>query len=266
MRQTEFFIQIFVNTPFNDVLSLKGILYEMSVLKLKAEIELRTAIPGENQNLYFIEQCLDNHLTLREAGIRNGCILRVRLKEKSLEQLYIAANQGLTDETFRLGIQYIDHSSATTGQDIEVINDWNNKASEKAFLALFSACHSGSVSLVNEIIKKSAVNLDQVSVNGRSALHISAFRGSIGCICVLLSEGIDATTKDEEDKTALDIASENGYIHCEKKLWLYQRSLTNGNWRPIGQCKERKSLARGHSLVESDEQHKKSEEAFRYVI
>ena len=60
---------------------------------------------------------------------------------------------------------------------------------------------------------------------GRSALHFAAARGSIGCVCLLLERGIDPFIVDQDGKTAQEIATENGHVHCKRRIWLYRCNL-----------------------------------------
>ena len=68
---------------------------QATISELKSQLELRTGILAELQSIYFNNVKLDDGQTLAEKNVKNGSVLRVKLKERSLQQIYLAATQGM---------------------------------------------------------------------------------------------------------------------------------------------------------------------------
>lgn len=68
---------------------------QATVSELKSQLELRTGILAELQSLYFNNVKLEDGQSLSEKNIKNGSVLRVKIKERSLQQIYLAASQGM---------------------------------------------------------------------------------------------------------------------------------------------------------------------------
>ena len=105
------------------------------------------------------------------------------------------------------------------------ISLWNKLVIRRATLALFIACHRGYLGLILELINRGATDINGKTIFGRSALHVAAYQGFVGCVSLLLSEGAVCNQIDIQGKTPLALASENGHVYCERRLWLYQWSV-----------------------------------------
>ena len=88
-------IRIFVHSPSDDIITFNQVRLNASVSELKSQLELRTGILAELQSLYFGNVRLEDEQTLGEKNLKNGSVLRVKIKDKSLQQIYIAASQGM---------------------------------------------------------------------------------------------------------------------------------------------------------------------------
>ena len=102
------YVQLFVRTPTQSVVTLNDIDTRIEISDLKSQLELHTGIIAEVQTLLLNDIRLQNGKTLEECNIKRNSFLRLRLKESSLEQIYVDAVQGKTEEVFKLGVQLIE--------------------------------------------------------------------------------------------------------------------------------------------------------------
>lgn len=212
--------QLFISLPTDDVCTLRGLTDETRVYQLKSRIELKTGIPGDVQHLYFMNKELFDNLKLEDVKLKAGCIVRVKL-ESSWASLFDACWRGDLYEVFQNGVQFLDEK-AFNGYNIPL---WNRIVIQRATHALFIASHRGFLGLIIELLNQSAADINGKTRFGRTCLHVAAYQGFVGCVSLLLSEGALCNQIDYNGKTALALASENGHIYCERRLWLYQMSL-----------------------------------------
>jgi len=209
-------IRIFVHTPADDIVSFPRICIDATVAELKCQLELRTGILAELQSLYMNNTRLEDNKTLREKRIKNGAVLRVKIKERSLQQIHLAASKGNTSDVFMLGVEYIEDdyntpqlSSNDDGDDSitnsnnansldNQIKAWNTFVPLRAFQALFAACFAGHFPVVSKLLDNAAANISMVTKNRHSLLHVAAFNGRLNIVSYLLSKGADSKLLDLE--------------------------------------------------------------------
>ena len=209
--------RIFIALPMDDVCTLKGLTPDMYVYQLKSRIELKAGIPGDTFNLVFMNLKLSEQQTLKSYHLKHGCIVRVQI-ESSWFGLFEACWQGDIYHVFENGVQFLDVDKFQ-GYNIDL---WNKLVVHRATHALFIACHRGYLGLILELINRGATDINGKTVFGRTALHVAAYQGFVGCVSLLLSEGAVCNQIDINGKTPLTLAAENGHIYCEKRLLLYQ--------------------------------------------
>jgi hypothetical protein len=213
------FIHLFISLPTSEVCSLRDISTKLLVHQIKSKIELRVGIPGDLIHLYFMNDELADEKTLQDYKLKHGCILRVRL-HKTWLGLFIACSKGDTFEVFQNGVQVINEE-ASGDFDVEL---WNKLVVKRATYALFMATFHGYLSLMLELLNSSATDINGCTVFGRTALHIAAFQGFVGCVSLLLSEGAESSALDVFGKTPLQLAHINRHIYCQKRLYMHQTS------------------------------------------
>ena len=216
-------IHLFISLPTNDVCSLRDISTKLPVHHVKSKIELRVGIPGDLIHLYFMNSEMADEKTVQDYKIKHGCILRVRL-HKTWLGLFLACSKGDTFEVFQNGVQAI-HDESSNDFDVEL---WNKLVVKRATFALFIATYRGYLSLMLDLLNSSAADVNGCTVFGRTALHIAAFQGFVGCVSLLLSEGAESTTLDVFAKTPLQLAYINRHTYCQKRLYMHQTSAVNG--------------------------------------
>lgn len=201
-------IQLFIHTPTNEIITFSHVTPEASILQLKSQLELKTGILTELQSLYLSNLKLEDNKTLSEKQIKNGTVLRVKIKEKSLEEIYITAAKGDIEGVFKLGVEFMktdDDSEAVNRNETDDIimnqlSAWNTFVPLRAFQALFSACCVGHIPLINSLLTKGSANIGMVSRNKRSVLHVAAYHGHLACVSFLLSRGADSKSLDADGK------------------------------------------------------------------
>ena len=216
-------IHLFISLPTNDVCSLRDISTKLPVHHVKSKIELRVGIPGDLIHLYFMNSEMADEKTLQYYKIKHGCILRVRL-HKTWLGLFLACSKGDTFEVFQNGVQAI-HDESSNDFDVEL---WNKLVVKRATFALFMATYRGYLSLMLDLLNSSAADVNGCTVFGRTALHIAAFQGFVGCVSLLLSEGAESSALDVFAKTPLQLAYINRHTYCQKRLYMHQTSAVNG--------------------------------------
>jgi hypothetical protein len=76
---------------------------------------------------------------------------------------------------------------------------------------LHAACVVGNPIIVQALLRHGAL-LDSIGSDGSTALHVAALQNASRCCEILLDAGCDPTIKDAQDRTALQIAQENGFF------------------------------------------------------
>lgn len=220
MSSTEENFKIFIALPTDDVCTVKDLSRGMFVYELKSRIELKAGIPGDIFSLFFMNLQLLDRETLKAYNLKNGCIVRVKI-ESSWIGLFEACWRGDIYDVFENGVQFLDEEKFQ-GYNISL---WNRLVIQRATFALFISCHRGYLGLILELINRGATDINGKTLFGRSALHVAAYQGFVGCVSLLLSEGAICNQVDIKGKTPLAVASENGHVYCERRLWLYQWNL-----------------------------------------
>lgn len=197
---SNFPLQVFIHTPNDDIISIINIDANAKINDLKSHIEIKTGILAEVQNLYLSNIKLEDSKTFSEKSIKNGAVMRIRIKEKSLEQIYLNAAKGDVKAVFMLGVEFMKDDETLTGYEEEQMQAWNKFVPLRAFQGLFAACFKGHLQLVAELINRSAAHVRMISKNGRTLLHVAASQGHLGCVSFLLGQGVDAKLTDREGR------------------------------------------------------------------
>ncbi|XP_066927073.1 microtubule-associated protein 9-like [Clytia hemisphaerica] len=225
-------IRIFVHCPNENIVTFNQIKQHSTINEIKSQLELRTGILAELQSLYFSNVKLEDGRSLREKHIKNGSVLRIKVKERSLQQIYTTSCQGNISEVFQLGVEYIDDDSSSDDIDPEDKNSipnhvkaWNSFVPLRAFQALFAACYSGHLDLLTKLVDHAAANIGMLTKNRHSLLHVAAFNGHLPCVSFLLSKGANPKLVDLDGMSALSLAAMNGHLKVEKHLWLFNWNM-----------------------------------------
>ncbi|KAJ8344438.1 hypothetical protein SKAU_G00317670 [Synaphobranchus kaupii] len=91
--------------------------------------------------------------------------------------------------------------------------DWN-KYDDR----LMKAVERGEVDKVAAVLSKKGVVPTKLDVEGRSAFHLSAARGHLDCLNLILGHSVDVTATEAAGKNALHLAARNGQSLCVQKL------------------------------------------------
>ena len=147
-------LQLFIHTPSDDIISLNDVNQDAKIHELKSQLELRTGILADLQSLNLSNTKLEDGRTFLERNIKNGSVLRVKIKEKSLENLYLNAIKGNEQAVYSLGVEFMnnDDNEVTNGKEATDATDttsaWNKFVPLRAFQALFAACFKGRKTFV----------------------------------------------------------------------------------------------------------------------
>lgn len=220
--RTREIIDLFISLPNNDVYSLRDVSVKSLISQVKSEVELRVGIPTDLIHLYFMNEELTDERILKDFKVKHGCILRVRLRKIWLG-LYLASSEGDSYELFKNCVKATDVENTTqSGDSIVDAHVWKKLVEKRGTVALFIATFHGYLSLMLDLLNHSAANINGSTIFGRTALHLAAFRGHIGCVSLLLSEGADSTAIDVFGKTPLQLAQVNKHVYCQKRLYIHR--------------------------------------------
>ena len=106
---------------------------------------------------------------------------------------------------------------ADIGNDIYCKNDvgWN---------CLHIAAHNGYLSLCRKLIDKYMFHVDTGDYKGRTALHLSARKGSYDLVRYFADMGADMNLKDKSGMNCLHMAAECGHLSLCKRM-VYEHSI-----------------------------------------
>ncbi|KAI1889419.1 hypothetical protein AGOR_G00162680 [Albula goreensis] len=83
---------------------------------------------------------------------------------------------------------------------------------------LLKAVERGEVDKLTAALSKKGVVPTKLDLEGRSAFHLAASRGQLGCLNAILGHGVDVMATDGNGKNALHLAARNGHSACVEKL------------------------------------------------
>ena len=196
-------IRVFVHTPSGNIVNLYEVSLKTTIHELKLELEIKTGMLAEIQNILLSSVKLHHTKSLLESNVINGSVLRLKAKEGSLEQIYINAVKGDTKEVFKLGVEYIEQDDNSEECQNDHLATWNKFVPLRAFQALFAAAYSGNIDMMSHLLRKSAATTKMVSKAGRNLLHVAASQGELMSVNFLLSKGVDGKQADNNGKAAL---------------------------------------------------------------
>ena len=194
------YLQLFIHSPTGSIITMSDVDPTTFIYDLKSKVELETGILAELQNMFLNNLKLDDGKTFDEMNVKNGSFIRLKLKESSLQQIYLSAINGNMKAIFMLGVQLIqvDEVNDHLDNQLEQIHAWNIFAPLRAFQALFAASFSGHVKLITQLLSKSAAHIHMVTKNGRSLLHAASSQGHSNCANFLLAQGVDVKVTDNQ--------------------------------------------------------------------
>ena len=193
-------IRIFVHTPSGSIVTLNKVSAKTTIHELKLELEIKSGMLAEIQNILFSNVKLHHSKSLLESNVINGSVLRLKVKEGSLEQIYINAVKGGTREVFKLGVEYIEQDDCLEECQNDHLATWNKFVPLRAFQALFAAAYTGNIDMMSQLLRKSAATTKMVSKAGRNLLHVAASQGELMSVNFLLSKGVDGNQADNNGK------------------------------------------------------------------
>ncbi|XP_029141657.1 ankyrin repeat domain-containing protein 24 [Protobothrops mucrosquamatus] len=91
--------------------------------------------------------------------------------------------------------------------------DWN-KNDEK----LLQAVEMNDADRVSSLLLRKSLVPTKLDMEGKSAFHLCATKGNVGCLEVMLAHGADALTTDGSGHTALHLSAKHGHPQCVSKL------------------------------------------------
>ncbi|XP_074862871.1 uveal autoantigen with coiled-coil domains and ankyrin repeats isoform X2 [Carettochelys insculpta] len=92
---------------------------------------------------------------------------------------------------------------------------------------LMKAAERGDVEKISSTLSKKGVSPTKLDVEGRSAFHVVASKGSLDCLNAILSHGVDIVATDAVGRNALHLAAKYGHALCLQKLLQYNCPTEN---------------------------------------
>ncbi|CAJ0943968.1 unnamed protein product, partial [Mesorhabditis belari] len=83
-----------------------------------------------------------------------------------------------------------------------------NSLDKSGSTALYWACHGGHVEMTSYLLQNTKINILAKNKIGDTALHAAAWRGHPDCVRLLLERDADVWTKNENGKTASEVAKD----------------------------------------------------------
>jgi ankyrin repeat protein len=80
--------------------------------------------------------------------------------------------------------------------------------SKRFSMPLHAACYQGNLQVVELLLRYPGIELNAIDIDGRTPLMWAVERGHEAIIAFLLEKGADPTVKNQESKTAADVARE----------------------------------------------------------
>ena len=93
---------------------------------------------------------------------------------------------------------------------------------DKGWAVLNSACHSGSMELVQWLVEHGA-NVNAKNIKGETVLHSAAYSGNMELVQWLIERGANVKAKDKERNTVVTYAEWSGNL--ELVHWLLEQGL-----------------------------------------
>jgi len=113
------------------------------------------------------------------------------------------------------------HEDSKDGKEVEKMN--LGVTSMDNFTALHHAARKGHVGVVNTLLTyvqgaRKMLNIDAKTKSGWTPLMLAADRGRTAVVKLLLELGANPALTTNDDKTAEDLAKEQGHTDCAKLL------------------------------------------------
>nr|BAG59424.1 unnamed protein product [Homo sapiens] len=83
---------------------------------------------------------------------------------------------------------------------------------------LLEAVHRGDVGRVAALASRKSARPTKLDSNGQSPFHLAASKGLTECLTILLANGADINSKNEDGSTALHLATISCQPQCVKVL------------------------------------------------
>ena len=83
---------------------------------------------------------------------------------------------------------------------------------------LHSACRGGKYSIVSHLIYKCSVPVSEQDDDGNTPLHSAVKHGDKAVVGLLVTADCELEVVNKNNKSAVDIANENGHVHIVKYL------------------------------------------------
>ncbi|KAK3581078.1 hypothetical protein CHS0354_033866 [Potamilus streckersoni] len=214
---------LFVVLPNEEVRTLRDLPSGITILYLKAKLELIAGIPAQIYTLIYPdgEVLEDSRRLIMQENIRDGYLLRMQLYE-NWESLYVAVTKNNIEHVFHSGGVHLRGNIIISQDETE---KYYGVVTERGAVALYMASFLGLYRMVNMLLTV-GVSCESVTHFGRTPFHAAVARDNENIIDLLLrSDSRVASVADWEGKTPMNIAREFSAIICTKKLRLMQINL-----------------------------------------
>lgn len=218
-KQSSF--KLYIELPLDSRrLCLEGLTTQTDIKTIKLRLDEDSGLLPELYYLSYLDaapleddSCLGNHDVVAGATLR---LCPWRLWTDLLRAIYLGDSK-----------ECLACSLNIAGDSV-----WSRHC---AWVALYVASSRGQHLLVAKLLEHTSLAINTQTSSGRTALHAAARVGHWKTLCVLIDNGADVRIKDNDNKTAFDLARHYGHKKCENSLnfclWNLQKHQITGERR-----------------------------------
>ncbi|WAR12898.1 ANK2-like protein [Mya arenaria] len=213
---------VFIVLPSEEVCTLRDLPSGISVLDIKARLEVSAGLPSQMYGLVYPdgeELPPTQRLVVRE-NIIHGYILKVKPID-SWESLYLAVSRNNIEQVYHSGGVHLRGNIQIAPEEA---GRYESVVRERGTAALYMAAYLGRNRMANMLVSV-GVNPNGATMFGRTSLHAAVARDQVGVMDYLVTHGASLDRRDSFGHTPMDIALQFNSVLCYRKIRLMLLNL-----------------------------------------